>query len=157
MTVLSTGNALVDAMGQVPITGNATPLAWYRTIVRGDGKADRLAIDLLAHLVWWYRPYEARDEQMGFAGMRKKFRGDLYQCSYRLLGEIFNAPERSIRRSLELFESLGLARCEVRPLRLADGTSSRPSSSSRSIRAGSRRRPAPPSAAPASPRRRRSR
>lgn len=122
MTISNTGNATVDAMARVAIHGNVTSLNWFYSIVTKEGKPDRLAIDILGHLVWWYTPFEARDEQRGWSGLKKKFRGELYQCSYKALSSTLNAPERSIRRSLELLESLGLIRRVVRAAVLSDGS-----------------------------------
>lgn len=61
----SSGNATVDAMGQIAITGNVTPVQWYKTVLRDNGKPHLLAITILSDLVYWFRPTEVRDERSG--------------------------------------------------------------------------------------------
>ena len=76
----SSGNNTVDAMGQFAMSGNITPMEWYKTIVRENGKPYLLAITILSDIVYWFRPTEVRDERTGqVVGWRKKFSGDLLQ------------------------------------------------------------------------------
>ena len=59
---LKTGNPIVDEVATLNITGNVIPHAWYYTIVNEKGKVNYLAINILADIVYWYRPTEHRDE-----------------------------------------------------------------------------------------------
>ena len=69
----TTGNKAVDAVGEMNLTGNIIPEAWYRTITK-NGKPCSLAILLLADIVYWYRPTEHRDETTQNVIYKKKFR-----------------------------------------------------------------------------------
>ena len=51
MKYLTSGNPIVDAMGEINITGNVTPQTWYKTILRENGKPYLLAIAILP-LTW---------------------------------------------------------------------------------------------------------
>ena len=99
--IVNTGNASVDALAEMNISGNVTPVNWYKTILRENGKPYLLAICVLLEIVYWYRPVEVRDEHSGMTiGYRKKFREDLLQNnttkvrnirSY-MLTTLYNAP-----------------------------------------------------------------
>ena len=59
---LKTGNKIVDKVGEMNISGNIIPEAWYHTVNNKNGKPNALAILILADIVNWYRPTEHRDE-----------------------------------------------------------------------------------------------
>ena len=61
----STGSPIVDRMCRLQFTGNVIPAAWYRTIIRDNGKPNLTAIIILSDVVYWYRPVEIRDELTG--------------------------------------------------------------------------------------------
>ena len=65
MREYTTGNRIVDASAEISITGNITPQAWYKTIVKETGKPHLAAIVILSDIVYWYRPTELRDESTG--------------------------------------------------------------------------------------------
>ena len=44
MREYTTGNRIVDASAEISITGNITPQAWYKTIVKETGKPHLAAI-----------------------------------------------------------------------------------------------------------------
>ena len=88
--IVNTGNASVDALAEMNISGNVTPVNWYKTILRENGKLYLLAICVLSEIVYWYRPVEIRDEHSGMTiGYRKKFREDLLQKTYNDFAEQF--------------------------------------------------------------------
>jgi hypothetical protein len=73
--IVNTGNASVDALAEMNISGNVTPVNWYKTILRENGKPYLLAICVLSEIVYWYRPVEVQDEHSGMTiGYRRKFR-----------------------------------------------------------------------------------
>jgi hypothetical protein len=77
----------VDALAEMSISGNVTPVNWYKTILRENGKPYLLAICVLSEIVYWYRPVEVRDEHSGMTiGYRRKFREDLLQKTYNTSG-----------------------------------------------------------------------
>ena len=45
--IVNTGNASVDALAEMNISGNVTPVNWYKTILRENGKPYLLAICVL--------------------------------------------------------------------------------------------------------------
>ena len=89
---LTTGNLIVDQMKDLNITGNIIPMSWFKTFSAPrktdkkngfSGKIKLLAINILADIVYWYRPVEVRDEKTGFViGYKKKFKSDLLQKNY---------------------------------------------------------------------------
>ena len=51
--IVNTGNASVDALAEMSISGNVTPVNWYKTILRENGKPYLLAICVLSEIVYW--------------------------------------------------------------------------------------------------------
>ena len=125
--LMSSGSDTVDRMASVHISGNVTPKIWYKTIRKvsdgGKAKPYRLAIDLLAEIVYWYRPMEVRDESSGaMIGYRKRFGADLYKYDVTEFAETFGEDERSIRRALAFLEDeLHVIRREIRTIKLKNG------------------------------------
>ena len=63
-----TGIATCDQLREIAFTGNVIPQIWYRVFVKSDLKHPKphlLAINILADIVYWYRPREIRDEGTG--------------------------------------------------------------------------------------------
>lgn len=93
------------------ISGNVIPMAWYRTIVNANGKPNLAAINILADVVYWYRPTEIRDEKTGqVVGIRCKFREDLLQRSYADLSDMFGLSRKQIKDALLCLESYGVVK-----------------------------------------------
>lgn len=123
-----TGHEKVDAIAQINFSGDITPRSWYKHICyktsKGDvQKVDRLAIDILADIVYWYRPYEKRDEISGESlGWRKKFSESLLRRSPDAFAEALNATVRCVRESIRLLEHLGLIIVTLAPIKTEYGT-----------------------------------
>ena len=122
----SSGNNTVDAMGQFAMSGNITPMEWYKTIVRENGKPYLLAITILSDIVYWFRPTEVRDERTGqVIGWRKKFSGDLLQKSYKQYENLFGESRRSIKAAFDALVDLGVIIREFRDVKIGDGDDER--------------------------------
>ena len=106
-----TGNASVDAIATMAITGNVIPATWYKTITTASGKADLAAINILSDVLYWYRPSEIRDEATGdIIAYRKRFSADLLQRSYDRLAEHFGLSKRQAKDAVVRLEELGAVR-----------------------------------------------
>lgn len=111
----STGNEIVDQVAKLNITGNVIPLTWFQTMTGESGKPMLLAIDLLADIVYWYRPQEVRDEGSGdLMGYRKKFKADYLQRSYRQIEERFGVTRKQARTALDFLCDKGVIRKHLR-------------------------------------------
>lgn len=127
---MNTGSPIADQIGTMHFEGNIIPSSWYRHITwpatgrgRDAGKADRLAIEILADLVYWYRPVLVRDEETGQPiGWRKKFREDKLQRSYAQIEEFFACSKREAIAAVHRLIDLGLVEQEFRTIQLANGT-----------------------------------
>ena len=109
LTRLTSGNATVDFVGNIDITGNVTPLNWYKRILRENGKPNLLAIALLSDIVYWYRPAEIKDKISGNTiAWKKKFRGMMLQKSYKDYADRFGESKRSIKAALDYLEDIGV-------------------------------------------------
>lgn len=105
----SSGNAIVDKMAKIQITGNVIPPAWYKSIVLENGKPNSVAITILSDIVYWYRPSEVRDETTGeYLGIRKKFKEDYLQRSYQQISEQFGFTKRQAKDAIVVLENLGV-------------------------------------------------
>jgi hypothetical protein len=113
----STGNAIVDRMASVQISGNVIPQSWYKTITKDTGKPYLAAIVILSDIVYWYRPVEVRDEDSGrTVSMRKKFKSDLLQRSYAQLAEQFGISKRDATNAVVALEKLGVIKRHFRKI-----------------------------------------
>ncbi len=114
---LSTGNSIVDAVGRINFTGNIIPEAWYKTIINEKGKVHFIAINILADLVYWYRPTEIRDEHSNIVSYKKKFAADDFvQKSYDQLSDKFNISAKQARTAIETLETLGVIKRHFRTI-----------------------------------------
>lgn len=50
--VVSSGNEIVDAIGQMNITGNVVPTSWFSKIKLDSGRPDTVAIIVLSELLY---------------------------------------------------------------------------------------------------------
>lgn len=110
---------LAKFLTDIKLDGNIIPLQWFKVIGKknryGQFKADLLAINIMAELVYWYRPVSERDEVTGeHSGYRMKFAGDKYQFAYRHAKEKFGASKKSVKNSCDLLVKLEAATREFR-------------------------------------------
>ena len=121
--IYSSGNEIVDEVGKIHFTGNIVPTIWNKTIVKDSGKPHWLAINILADIVYWYRPTEIRDEQTGeLIGFKKKFQRDLLQRSYQQLADQFAISKRDAQRAIVFLEVLGVIKREFRTISVGGTT-----------------------------------
>ena len=62
----------VLAIEQMDLSGNMIPPSWYQQIKTDTGKTALLAINILADVVYWYRPTICRDEETGLIISKSK-------------------------------------------------------------------------------------
>jgi hypothetical protein len=125
-TNVLTGHPVVDAIAHIKFEGDITPKSWYKHICyqtkSGEKKADRLAIDILADIVYWYRPYLQRDELTGEeVGWKKKFKEDVLRRNPDAFAESLNASPRCVRESMHLLEKMGLIKIILQPVQTCYG------------------------------------
>ncbi len=117
----TTGIPTCDQLREVAFTGNVIPQIWYRVFVKSDLKHPKphlLAINILADIVYWYRPREIRDEGSGqIIGYQKKFRDDLLQRSYSQIAEQFGCSSGQAKDAIVFLEEMGVVLREFRTLR----------------------------------------
>ena len=91
------------------LSGNVVHSAWFQTITKENGKADLVAINILAEVVYWYKPIEIRDELTGaHVGWKNKYKDDLLQKSYGSIADQFGLGERQVKDSIIRLEKLGV-------------------------------------------------
>ena len=116
----TTGIPACDALREIAFTGNIIPQSWYKIFVKRDLKNPKphlLAINVLADIVYWYRPAEVRDERSGeVVGYRKKFAADLLQRSYAQIAEQFGCSEGQAKDAIVFLEEMGVVRREFRTI-----------------------------------------
>ena len=122
MGYLTSGNAIVDAMGSINITGNIIPAIWYRTVTKENGKPYLLAIVILADIVYWYRPSEVRDQGTGhILGWKKKFSEDILRQSYQYYADLFGESKKTVKTAMDRLEKLQVIRREFRTVSYGEG------------------------------------
>ena len=111
------GNATVDKLYGIEITGNVIPQNWFQTIVNDKGRPMANAIMILGEILYWYRPTEERDERdLKVSRIRKKFSGDTLQMSYRQLEQKFSLTRNQVKAAILVLEKLGVIRRSFRNL-----------------------------------------
>lgn len=119
---LTTENAIVNAVGKMAITGNVIPENWYKTVVSSNGRVNLLAVNLLAEIVYWYKPMEIRDEVTGDVTWKKKFADDAFlQRSYSKICEKYNVSTKQAREALIVLETLGVVKRHFRTIQTEMG------------------------------------
>ncbi len=99
----------MDDLKYFTLTGNIVHTAWFKTIKRENGKAYLLAVNILAEIVYWYKPVEVRDEQTGqHLGWRNKYASDLLQKSYEQLANLFGVSKGQVKDAIVRLEELGV-------------------------------------------------
>ena len=98
--IVSSGNQIVDAVGQLKYAGNLIPNSWYGKITLQSGKSDLVAIVILAEIVYWYRPTEIKENATGMIMWKKKFRKDYLQKSIRELADKFSLSYEQVKNAL---------------------------------------------------------
>ena len=117
-----TGNAAVDAIATMAVTGNVIPATWYKTITTSSGKADLVAINILSDVLYWYRPREVRDEYTGdVIAYQKRFASDYLQRSYEQLSEHFGISKRQAKDAVVRLEELGAVKRIFRNVECGSG------------------------------------
>ena len=118
---MTTGNELVDKIGEIAITGNIIPQMWYETLKKDDGKPYFQAIVILADIVYWYKPVEVRDEKTGrVVGYKKKFSADLLQRTYDSIAEQFGISKNETVNAVKFLEKKGVIYRELRTVQCGD-------------------------------------
>lgn len=119
---ISTGNKIVDEIGQINFSGNVIPEIWYKTIVNDKGKVNQLAILVLADIVYWYRPMEIRDELTSTVSYAKRFLDDDFlQRSYHQICEKFNITKTQATNTIVFLEKLGVIKRHFRNIMTVNG------------------------------------
>ena len=107
----------MNKVGKMRFSGNVIPEAWYKTIVSSNGRVNLLAINILADIVYWYRPMEIRDEMTGDVTWKKKFADDDYlQRNYSKICEKYNVSTKQAREALIVLETLGVVKRHFRTI-----------------------------------------
>ena len=97
------------------MTGNVTPITWYKTLLAPGGKPYLIAIIILADIVYWYRAKETRDETTGMlVGYSKRFAADFLQRSYRQISDEFGISKKQARCALDYLEAKGVIKRHLR-------------------------------------------
>lgn len=118
---METGNETCDALIGVEWTGNILHSYWFKTIIKENGKADFIAINLLAEIVYWYRPMQIRDEETGHViGYRKRFKDDLLQRSYDAFAAEFGLSKGQVTDAIIRLEKIGIITRVFRSISLSD-------------------------------------
>ncbi|MFY0521054.1 DnaD domain-containing protein [Lysinibacillus sp. UGB7] len=113
--MFTTGNATVDAMGQMHLEGNVIPHTWYQNLTFENGKPDLNSIIILAEIIYWHRPTYVKDEVTGqLLGIKKKFKADLLQRNYESFANQFNLSKKQVKEAFDRIEELGVVKREFR-------------------------------------------
>lgn len=116
-------NSKCNEIAELNISGNIIPILWFENIryktEKGTEKANTLAILILSDIVYWYRPYEIRDEQTGsLVELKQKFKADKLQKSYSQYANIFGSTKNSIKSAIDFLVDFSLINREFRDINI---------------------------------------
>lgn len=115
-------NPVCHQMLNCRLTGNITPISWFRNILTGSGKPDVVAIILLSDIVYWYTPVMTRDEHTGdVIGIQQKFQADKLQKTYQEYADIFGFSKNQIKNAIDNLVSQNLITREFRHIKTGSG------------------------------------
>ena len=115
-------NPVCEQMKYVNIEGNISPISWYSNILTKKGKADTVAITILADILYWYRPVEVRDETTGeLIKYKQKFKADKLQKSYDDYSALFNFTKRQVKQAIDNLCEQKLLTREFRNTKIKNG------------------------------------
>lgn len=105
----SSGNIIVDQVGQMGITGNVVNPNWNYYVTNESGKTNYLAVQILAEIVYWYRPSIKENKTTGIPEFEKKFKHEKYlQRSYYQLEENYNCSKKQAQDALKILFRIGV-------------------------------------------------
>ena len=107
--------AAVAEIGKIHFEGNIIPHQWYQHVRLESGKPDLPAIIILSEIVYWYRPYQLLDKR-GKPLLRKRFDGDMFQCTAAYFSSKFGLTKDQTRKALKRLEEGGYIRREYRDI-----------------------------------------
>ena len=115
-------NPVCQQMLNCRLTGNITPISWFRNILTQSGKPDVVAIILLSDIVYWYTPVMTRDEHTGdVIGIQQKFQADKLQKTYQEYAEIFGFSKKAIKNAIDNLCDQELITREFRHIKTGSG------------------------------------
>lgn len=114
-------NEKCKEIAELNISGNIIPILWFEKMKykteKGTEKANILAILILSDIVYWYRPYEIRDEQTGaLVDLKQKFKADKLQKSYLQYANLFGSTKRSVKSAIDFLVQYPLINREFRDI-----------------------------------------
>lgn len=121
---LSTGNAVVDRIGQMHFEGNIIDHRWLGAIELRfkNGKLNMAAVLVLADVIYWHRPTIIRDERTNqVIEVRKKFSGAEFYKDYQLWADSLGLTKRQVQDAIAFLVDAGLVHREARSITLGSG------------------------------------
>lgn len=109
-------NKICTEMGSLHLEGNIICPSWYAAIKCGTlQKTDLVAIQILADILYWYRPTIIRDEISGeIIEVKQKFKYDKLQKAYQQYSDLFGVTKERIKESIDNLVALNLVSREFR-------------------------------------------
>ena len=102
-------------ISKINFSGNIIPKSWFKSIKFPSGKADLLAINILAEVVYWYRLEQVCDEATGKAvGYKQRFKADKLQRSYQSFADMFGVSKRQIKAAIDRLKNQEFLKTEFR-------------------------------------------
>lgn len=115
---MTSGNPIVDAIGEMNYEGNIVPHSWFNCprLQFENGKPNMVAITLLSDIIYWYRPTVIRDERSNrIVEVRRKFKGHRLQKDYERWAEYFGFTKRQVQDAIAFLVNTGLIIREIMP------------------------------------------
>lgn len=107
---------VIFEMAKINIRGNIIDHSWFEHLVKETGKPHLLAANILAEIVYWYKPTEYKDELTSQVTYKKKFKGDKLQKSYAQLADSFGVTKGQVKDACKFLEKKNLIKMELRTI-----------------------------------------
>jgi hypothetical protein len=121
---LSSGNAIVDRIGQMHFEGNIIDHRWtqHPLLKLPNGKLNGPALLVLADLVYWFRPSLIRDPVTNqIIEVRKKFREADFWKDYASWADSLGLTKRQVQDAIAFLKKHGLIRFRTGTVQLHHG------------------------------------
>ncbi|MGB7402384.1 MAG: hypothetical protein WA916_07375 [Arcobacter sp.] len=114
-------NEVCKEIAELNMSGNIIPIVWFDNIryetEQRKNKAYLLAILILSDIVYWYKPYEIRDEQTNkIIEYKQKFSADKLQKSYSQYADFFGSTKIAVKRAFDFLAEFPLIIREFRDI-----------------------------------------
>jgi hypothetical protein len=124
-TGLSSGNDVVDRIGQMHFEGNIVDHRWRQSpkLKFPSGRLNGAALDVLADVIYWHRPAIIINHATNqISAVKTRFPGEEFFRDYQLWADSLGLTKRQVQEAVTFLVARGIVTREVKTVTLPNGT-----------------------------------